>query len=103
MQLVELDVVLDEGVGEQAEHQQHEGLGRAVQHRAHAAHHHHQHLVACGKTELDGRQHNNVTEESQEKRSIKEESYQLEEADPDRWLLRLSLASVWNRGQSVFI
>lgn len=53
------------------------------------------------KTHL--RQHNNVMEESQEKRSIKEESYQLKEANPDRWLLRLSLTSVWNRGQSVFM
>lgn len=52
-QLVELDVVLDEGVSEQAEHQQHEGLGRTVQHRTHTTHDHHQRVVACGKTELD--------------------------------------------------
>lgn len=54
-QLVQLDVVLDEGVGEQTEHQQHERLGRAVQHRAHAAHRHHQHLAARGEAELDRR------------------------------------------------
>lgn len=52
VQLVELDVVLDEGVGEQAEHQQHQRLGRAVQHRAQTTRHHHQHLFARGETEL---------------------------------------------------
>lgn len=53
-QLVELDVVLDEGVGEQAEHQQHEGLGGAVRHGAHASQRHHQHLPARGVSELGG-------------------------------------------------
>lgn len=53
-QLVQLDVVLDEGVGEQAEHQQHERLRRAVQHGAEAPPHHHEHLLARGEAELDG-------------------------------------------------
>lgn len=35
-QLVQLNVVLDEGVGEQAKHQQHEWLSRAVQYSAEA-------------------------------------------------------------------
>lgn len=45
-QLVQLNVVLDEGVGEQAEHQQHERLCRAVQHSAEASRQHHGHLLA---------------------------------------------------------
>lgn len=53
-QLVQLDVVLDEGVGEQAEHQQHERLRRAVQHSAEAPRQHHDHLLARGEAELDG-------------------------------------------------
>ena len=52
-QLVQLHVVLDEGVGEHTEHQQHERLGRAVQHGAHAPDHHHQSVAARGKTELE--------------------------------------------------
>lgn len=53
-QLVQLDVVLDEGVGEQAEHQQHERLRRAVQHGAEAPTHHHEHLLGRGEAELGG-------------------------------------------------
>lgn len=55
-QLVQLHVVVDEGVGEKAEHQQHEGLGRAVQDRAEAAGRHHQQVLAGGEPELDQNQ-----------------------------------------------
>lgn len=53
-QLVQLNVVLDEGVGEQAEHQQHERLRRAVQHGADAPRHHHDRLPHRGEAELEG-------------------------------------------------
>lgn len=105
-QLVQLDVVLDEGVGEQAEHQQHERLRRAVQHSAEAPRHHHDHLLARGEAELNGgRDAKWRLETARLRRRLRGDKnvcfvclfvcfYQLEEANSDGRLLCLSLTSV---------
>lgn len=105
-ELVQLDVVLDEGVREQAEHQQHQGLGRAVQHRAQASRQHHQHLPARGEPELWGgsetrrRSKSRIPEEAEENGG--QIFYQLEEPDPDHRLLFFLLTSVWKRRPGSF-
>ncbi len=55
-QLLNLKLIGHEGVGHHAVHQQHEGRRGAVDQRAHTSHHHHQHLLPCGKAELDRNQ-----------------------------------------------
>lgn len=103
LELIQLDVVLDEGVREQAKHQQHQGLGRAVQHRTQAPRHHHQHLPACGKPELWGKSktsqrcNSHIPDEAEGNGKEIFFFYQLKEPDPYHRLRFFFLTSVWKR------